>query len=118
MSDENDRIGQLGKRLDAQYAKAAREIRRFRVSRTKTQPVVVEVSPTVLGEWGSLVESVGVLAATSAGVPGAAEASKVIKALCGIQDAQAAMLTCIRRDVQLLRTAPFRAAQEHLVTAL
>ena len=78
---------------------------------------MVEVSPTVLGDWGSLVESVAILAATSAGVHGATEASKVILALFGIQDAQLAMLTRIRRDVELLRAGPFRAAQEQLAIA-
>lgn len=76
------RSRQFLKSLVLRYSQLARAVHRFGASRTKRQPVV-EVSPTVLGDWGSLVESVAVLAATSAGIPGSAEASKVIKALCG-----------------------------------
>jgi hypothetical protein len=51
MAGEEDPIGQLGKHLDARYAQVARAVHRFGASRTKRQPVV-EVSPTVLGDWG------------------------------------------------------------------
>jgi hypothetical protein len=60
---------------------------------------------------------VAIIAATSAGVPAATEVSKVILALLGLQDAQSAMLDHIRRDVELLRAGPFRAAQEQLAIA-
>ena len=117
MSDKEDFIGKLGKSLDARYAQLARDVQRLRTNRSKAQPVSVERDPTGLGEWGSLVESVAVLAAETAGVPGAAAASKVIQALIGIEDAQAAMLKQIRRDVELLRLGPFRAAREQLAIA-
>ena len=117
MAGRNDRIGQLGKLLDDQYAHLARGIRRLGANKTKRQPVV-EINPPILDAWGSLIESVVVLAATSAGIPGSAQACKVIKALCGVEEAEDVMLTCIQRDVQLVRTGPFRAAQEQLAIAL
>jgi hypothetical protein len=118
MAGKDDRIGQLGKLLDAQYAHAVREVRRFRTSRTKARSVPVDLGPTVLGEWGNLAESLIVLAAETAGIPGAASASKVIQALCGIEEVQAVMLARISRDVELLRMGPFRAAQEQLAIAV
>lgn len=81
------------------------------------RPVSVDENPTVLGNWGSVAESVAVLAAQGAGIPGADAAAKVIQALIGIEDAQSVMLKRIRRDVELLRMGPFRAAQEQLAIA-
>ena len=68
--------------------------------------------------WGAIAESLVIITAGVAQVPGAAEAIKVMKALAGIEDAQAVMLQRIGSDVQLIRTGPFRAAREHLDTAM
>jgi len=114
MTGEEDRIRQIGKRMDAELARVAR---RLQARRRRAQPTPA-VSPPVPGSWSGLAESLSVFAAESAGVPGAGAAAQVIRALCGIENAQAAMLKSIQRDVQLLREGPFKAAQEQLRTAM
>lgn len=66
--------------------------------------------------WGSLAQSLVSLG--TAAVPGSTEVIQVIRALCGIENAQAVLLQRIGHDVELIRTGPFRAAREHLATAM
>jgi hypothetical protein len=117
VAGKEDIFRQLSKGLDAQFAQLAERTRRVRANKSKARPVSVDENPTVLGNWGSVAESVAVLAAQGAGIPGADAAAKVIQALIGIEDAQSVMLKRIRRDVELLRMGPFRAAQEQLAIA-
>src|SRR6476660_1692187 len=71
MTDDEDFIRQLGMQLDPQFE---RLLPRSRPDRAKAEATpIVEVSPTVLGPWGSLAESVVVLSAASAGISGASE---------------------------------------------
>ncbi len=67
--------------------------------------------------WSNLASSVVAFASQQSGIPGASEASQVILALCGIEDAQATMLRRIKSDVSLLRMGPFHSARVHLQTA-
>jgi hypothetical protein len=73
--------------------------------------------PTASNSWGSVAQSLVIIGAQGVGVPAPAAAVTVIRALLGIEDTQAALLNQIGSDVHLIRTGPFRSAQEHLDAA-
>jgi hypothetical protein len=62
-------------------------------------------------KWSGLASAVESYAIAVSGVPGADGAISVLKALYGVEDAQALMLRSIDRHVRLLREGPFRSGQ-------
>jgi hypothetical protein len=83
----------------------------------KDRPVVATSEDAPIA-WGAIAESLILISADAARVPGAAAAIKIIKALVGSGEAQAAMLKQIGSDVELIRTGPFHAAREHMEIAV
>jgi hypothetical protein len=115
MSKEDERWRDLGGVVDADIARATRWIQQR--STKSRSPVISQHAPPVTAPWLGLAQSAASYAAESAGVPGAEAGMQLLRALCGVEDAQKAMLDSIGRDVSLLREGPFRSAQEQVAIA-
>lgn len=82
---------------------------------SEQRPSVTDLPDTSIA-WGSVADSMVALATSR--IPGSTAVIQAIKALYGVGDAQTALLLRIGRDVELIRTGPFRSAGEHVATAM
>lgn len=70
-----------------------------------------------MSRWIDVAKSASALADAVSPAPVAGLSVDLLIAISGAQDAQTALLSSIDRNVALIRTGPFRAAQEHLSSA-
>jgi len=107
--NDEDQWQQVGQELDGTLRRAAKWTQN-RLKRTADAPLPTVEDREMAGyRWTGLASAVGSYA--TAGVPGADSTINLLKALYGVEDAQAAMLSSIDRQVRLLREGPFRSGQ-------
>lgn len=108
---EEDQWQQVGEELDGALRRAAKWMQK-RSKRTADPPLpIVDGREMAENKWSGLASAVESYAIAVSGVPGADSAISVLKALYGVEDAQALMLRSIDRHVRLLREGPFRSGQ-------
>jgi hypothetical protein len=99
----------LGRRIDDSLGKAAHWTQQRRAKSRSGLPAITPGQASDPGVW------LGVAGAMAKGgmanIPGAEAAMGVLRALYQLEDAQAAMLAAIQRDVRLIREGPFRSGQ-------
>lgn len=108
---EEDQWQQVGEELDGALRRAAKWMQK-RSKRTAGPPLpIVDGREMAESKWSGLASAVESYAVAVSAVPGADSAISVLKALYGVEDAQALMLKSIDRQVRLLREGPFRSGQ-------
>jgi hypothetical protein len=108
---QGDQWEQFGKELDGALGRAAKWMQKRR-KRTADLPLAIVDSGEAAGSrWSGLASAVAGYASAVSGVPGADSAISLLKALYGVEDVEAAMLSSIDRQVRLLREGPFRSGQ-------
>jgi hypothetical protein len=109
--NDEDQWQQIGKQLDDALRLATKWTQK-RLKRTGDPPLPIAENREMAGyKWSGLASAVASYAIAASAVPGADSAINVLKALYGVEDAQAAMLSSIDRQVRLLREGPFRSGQ-------
>jgi hypothetical protein len=104
-----DPWGEFGEELDGALGRAAKWAQKRR-KRIPGRPLtILDSGETTTHKWSGLASAVEGIAL--AGSPGAGPAITLLKAVYGVEDAQAAMLSSIDRQVRLLREGPFRSGQ-------
>lgn len=105
----NDAGEKLG-RVDKELLRAAHWAERRSVHSSSGLPVTTsEDEPKA--RWMGVASAFEQYAVEISGVPGASSAVGVLSALYGVEDAQAAMLGTIERNVSLLREGPFQSGR-------
>ena len=109
--NEEDQWQQVGEELNDTLRQATKWMQK-RLKQTPEPPLPIVDSGEMAGHrWSGLASAVESYALAVSGVPGADSAINVLKALYGVEDAEAAMLSSIDRQVRLLREGPFRSGQ-------
>jgi hypothetical protein len=109
--NDEDQWQQIGKGLDDALRRATKWTQK-RLKRTADSPLpIVENREKAGYRWSGLASAVESYVLAASGVPGADSAINVLRALYGVEDAQATMLSSIDRQVRLLRAGPFRSGQ-------
>jgi hypothetical protein len=97
-------------RVDAKLREAARWAER-RSMRSSGELPATAAEDEPKARWTGLATAFEQYAVAASGVPGASSALGMLSALYGVEDAQAAMLGTIDRNVRLLREGPFQSGR-------
>lgn len=106
-----DQWGELGEGLDGALGQAAKWMQKRRKRTPDRSLAIVDSDAVAGGKWSGLASAVEGYAVAVSGASAAGPAITLLKALYGVEDAQAAMLSSIDRQVRLLREGPFRSGQ-------